>query len=162
MSPHPVCPLEALEQATVLRWRRVTGLTLAEVEYEPRQQIHRQHHAHARFVLVLRGSLTETRGGDVLTYAPSTLLFRCASEPHSYAVGEHGARVLVVDMDAAWLSRAREQATLVALSTAFRRGLLLQLAHRLHGEFRRRDEVSRLAIESLTLGILAEASRREE
>ena len=162
MSPHPVCPLEALEQATVLRWRRVTGLTLAEVEYEPGQRIHRQHHAHARFVLVLRGSLTETRGGDVLTYAPSTLLFRCANEPHSYAVGEHGARVLIVDLDAAWLGRARQQATLVALSTAFRRGLLLQLAHRLYGEFRRRDEVSRLAIESLTLGVLAEASRREE
>jgi len=59
-------------------------------------------------------------------------------------------------------SRARQHAPLLAESTSFRRGLLLQLAHRLYGEFRRRDEVSRLAIESLTLGALAEASRREE
>src|SRR5262249_12584882 len=32
----------------------------------------------------------------------------------------------------------------------------------LYGEFRQRDEVSRLAIESLALGVLAEASRRND
>ncbi|HMD36284.1 MAG TPA: AraC family transcriptional regulator, partial [Vicinamibacterales bacterium] len=45
-------------------------------------------------------------------------------------------------------------------SAAFRRGFVVHLAHRLHGEFRLRDEVSRLAIQSLALGVLAEASRR--
>ncbi len=162
MAPHPACPLDALDQATVTRWRRVTGLTLAEVEYEPGQQIHRQRHRHARFVLVLRGALAEAGAADTLEYGASTLLFRLADEPHSYAAGEAGARCLVVDMDAAWLARARQQAPLLTASTMFRHGLLLQLAHRLYGEFRRRDEVSRLAIESLTLGVLAEASRRDE
>lgn len=161
MRAHPVCPLDALDQAVVLRWRRVTGLTLAEVEYEPGQRIHRQTHAHGRFVLVLRGELREAQGGQTIGYGPSTLLFRCGGEPHSYSVSDKGARCLVVDMDAAWLARARQQAPLLAASASFRRGLLLQLAHRLYGEFRQRDEVSRLAIESLTLGILAEASRRE-
>jgi AraC family transcriptional regulator len=45
-------------------------------------------------------------------------------------------------------------------SAAFRGGFVVHLAHRLHGEFRLRDEVSRLAIESIALGMLAEASRR--
>jgi AraC family transcriptional regulator len=162
MSVHRPCPLDGLDQATVHRWRRVTGLTLAEVEYEPGQRIHRQTHGHARFVVVLRGSLCETSDGDPIASGAATLLFRCANEPHSYAASERGARCLVVDMDAGWLARARQQAPLLTRSTAFRRGLLLQLAHRLYGEFRRRDEVSRLAIESLTLGVLAEASRREE
>jgi AraC family transcriptional regulator len=159
MTPNPACPLDGLDQDVVLRWRRVPGLTLAEVEYEPGQRIHRHTHVHARFVLVLRGALTESRGGQ--TYGPSTLLFRSANEAHSYAVGDHGARCLVVDMDGSWLTRARQQAPLLSRSSTFRRGLLLQLAHRLYGEFRRRDEVSRLAIESLALGVLAEASRRE-
>jgi AraC family transcriptional regulator len=140
----------------------VNGLILAEVEYEPGQRIHRHAHAHARFTLLLSGSLTETRGGDPTTFPSSTLLFRCADELHSYVVSPGGARCLIVDMDPAWLGRAREQAPLLAHSTAFRRGLLLQLAHRLYGEFRQRDEVSRLAIESLALGVLAEASRRDE
>jgi AraC family transcriptional regulator len=159
---HPLCPLDGLAQASVLRWRRVAGLTLAEIEYEPGQAIHRQTHDHARFVLVLRGSLTETVHGERVTHAASTLLFRSAGEPRSYGASTTGARCLVVDMDAAWLGRARRQAPLLARSTAFRRGLLLQLAHRLYGEFRRRDDVSRLVIESLTLGVLAEASRRQE
>jgi AraC family transcriptional regulator len=137
-------------------------LTLAEVDYEPGQRIHRQTHAHARFIFVLRGAFSETRGGGTIVYSASTLLFRGADDPHSYAVSERGARCLVVDMDAHWLARARQEAPLLADAAVFRRGLLLQLAHRLYGEFRRRDEVSRLAIESLTLGVLAEASRREE
>jgi AraC family transcriptional regulator len=67
---------------------------------------------------------------------------------------------LIVDVDPAWLDRAREHAPVLAQSTAFRGGFIAHLAHRLHGEFRLRDEVSRLAIESIALGVLAEASRR--
>ena len=144
----------------VRRWRRVAGLTLAEAAFEPGQRIHRDAHPNARFVLVLSGSLTETTGGASKTYGPSTLLFRSADEPRSYAASDAGAKVLIVDLDAAWVRRAQEQAPLLAGSTAFRGGLLLHLAHRLHGEFGLRDEVSRLVIESLALGILAEASRR--
>src|SRR4051794_34875667 len=101
MPVHPPCPLDGLDQGTVRRWRRVPGLTLAEVEYEPGRRIHRQTHAHARFVLVLRGALAESHNGDTTDCAASTLLFCAAGEPHSYAVGDHGARCLVVDMDAA-------------------------------------------------------------
>ena len=44
---------------TILRWRKVGGLVLAEVQYEPGQRVHRHVHAHARFVLVLAGAITE-------------------------------------------------------------------------------------------------------
>jgi len=154
-------PAKNFTHGEVLRWRRVGGLLLAEVEYEAGQRIHRHVHPHARFVLVLRGSVTETRGGEeTATFGPSTLLFRRADEPHSYYVSQTGATCLIVDMDWSWLARAREHAPVLARSTALRGGLVLHLAHRLHGEFRLRDEVSRLAIESLALGVLAEASRR--
>jgi AraC family transcriptional regulator len=154
-------PPKHLTQGAILRWRRVSGLVLAEVAYESGQQIHRDAHPHAQFVLVLKGSLTEQGAGAGATYGPSTLLFRRADEPLSYSVDGNGARCLIVDMDESWLGRAREQAPLLTRSVAFRRGLLLHLAQRLYGEFRQRDEVSRLAVESLALGVLAEASRRE-
>ena len=144
----------------ILRWRRVGGLTLAEVSFEAGQHVHRDSHRHARFMLVLSGSITDVTGGAANPYGPSTLLFRSPDEPRSYSVSAEGAKVLIVDMDDAWVRRAREQAPLLGASTAFRGGLLLHLAHRLHGEFGLRDEVSRLVIESLALGILAEASRR--
>src|SRR6266542_3620130 len=143
----------------ILRWRRVVGLVLAEVAYGAGQRIQRHVHAHARFVLVLDGAITEIRGDETVTFEPSTLLFRRALEPHAYVASTGGATCLIVDMDDAWLARARGQAPVLAASAAFRGGFVVHLAHRLHGEFRLRDEVSRLAIESIALGVLAEASR---
>jgi AraC family transcriptional regulator len=153
-------PPKNFTHGDILRWRRVGGLVLAEVKYGPGQRIHRHVHAHARFVLVLEGSLTEIRGDDTSTYVPSTLLFRPADDPHAYLVSRAGATCLVVDLEPAWLGRAREHAPVLAQSAAFHGGFIVHLAHRLHGEFRLRDEVSRLAIESIALGVLAEASRR--
>ena len=133
---------------------------LAEVVYEPGQRIRKAVHGHARFMLVLKGAIGEgvTDGGEV--HRPSTLLFEAANQPHSYTVSPRGATCLVVDMDAEWIGRAQEHAPVLARDASFRCGVLLHLAHRLYGEFRLRDEVSRLAIESLALGVMAQASRR--
>ncbi len=141
------------------RWRRVGGLVLAEVHYAPGQRVEHEAHAHARFVLVLEGALTSAGKADG-RYPSSTLLFRAAGDRWSYEAGASGAACLVIDMDDLWLARARQQAPLIDRSTMLRGGLVLHLAERLFGEFTLRDEVSRLAIESLALGVLAEASRR--
>jgi AraC family transcriptional regulator len=156
----PVALPKNFTHGDVLRWRRVPGLVLAEVQYEAGLRGPRHIHAHARLVLVLSGSVTEIRGDESATFGASTLLFRRAEEPHAYAIGASGATCLVADIDPAWLGRVRDQAPVLAGSAAFRGGLVVHLAHRLHGEFRLRDEVSRLAIQSLALGVLAEASRR--
>jgi AraC family transcriptional regulator len=144
----------------ILRWRRVGGLVLAEVKYAPGQRVERHVHPHARFVLVLSGALLEIRGEETQTYGSSTLLFRRADEPHAYVVAKSGATCLIADVDAGWYARAKQHAPVLARSAAFRNGFVVHLAHRLHGEFRLRDDVSRLAIESIALGMLAEASRR--
>jgi AraC family transcriptional regulator len=151
---------KAFTHGEVLRWRKVGGLTLAEVQYGAGQRVHRHIHPHARFVLLLSGGITEIRGDDTQTHGPSTLLFRRGEEPHAYMVGRAGATCLIVDVDDEWHARARLHAPVLERSAAFRGGFVLHLAHRLYGEFRLRDEVSRLAIESITLGVLAEASRR--
>jgi AraC family transcriptional regulator len=153
-------PPKQFTHGDIVRWRRVGGLLLAEVVYEPGQRIHRHVHPHARFVLVLQGAITEIRGAECNTYGPSTLLFRSAAEPHSYVVSRAGATCLIVDVDDGWYARARQHAPVLAQSAAFGGGFVVHLAHRLYGEFRLRDEVSRLAIESIALGVLAEASRR--
>jgi AraC family transcriptional regulator len=157
----PVALPKSFTHGDVLRWRRVPGLVLAEVEYEPGLRVPRHIHAHARLVLVLSGSVTEIRGDEgAATFTPSTLLFRRADEPHAYVIGPSGATCLVVDIEPAWLARVRDEAPVLAKSAAFRGGLAVHLAHRLHGEFRLRDEVSRLVIQSLALGVMAEMSRR--
>ena len=57
-------PPKNFTHGEILRWRRVGGLVLGEVKYEPGQRIPRHVHAHARFVLVLAGGLTELRVPD--------------------------------------------------------------------------------------------------
>ena len=143
----------------VIRWRSVGGLVLAEVAYEPGQRL-RARHAHARFMLILKGSLVEGATGEGVSHGPSTLLWQGANQPHAYTVSSRGAVCLEIDMDPSWIARAETQAPMPARSASFKRGLLLHLANRLYGEFRLRDDVSRLAIESLTLGLVAQASRR--
>ncbi|MFI5178046.1 MAG: helix-turn-helix transcriptional regulator [Vicinamibacterales bacterium] len=141
-----------------MRWRRVPGLVLAEVEYAPGRDVD-ESHDRTRFMLVVRGGVAEAGRGRPSDRA-SSLFFQAAGEPQVFRAGREGATCLILEMDDTWLARARQQAPVLARSAAFRSGLLVHLAHRLHGEFRLRDEVSRLAIESLALGVLAEASRR--
>jgi AraC family transcriptional regulator len=106
-----------------------------------------------------RGALVDTTAPIRLTHPAHTLLFRSARERYAYRAGPSGASCLIVEMDAGWLERAGRQAPLLGGSAVLTRGLVIHLAQRLYGEFRLRDEVSRIAIESLTLGVLAEASR---
>jgi len=160
MSDRPTPVPEDFSHGTILRWRRVPGLVLGEVEYAADQRVPAHDHANARFVLVLQGRLTEVRDGESTTHSSRTLLYRQARERHSYRIGPAGATCLIVDMDAAWLQRAAREAPVLTESTDLTGGLVLHLAQRLHGEFGLRDDVSRLAIESLALGILAEASRQ--
>jgi AraC family transcriptional regulator len=141
-------------------WRRVGGLVLAEVRYAPGQRVQGESHPHARFVLVARGGLRLASPEGWTAHGASTLLFLPPGDAQSFVVSPAGATCLVLDMDETWLARARGQAPVLAERQVLSGGLLLHLAHRLHGEFRLRDEVSRLAIESLALGVLAEASRR--
>ena len=144
----------------VVRWRRVGGLKLAETAYAPRLRVPEHAHARARFVVVLRGSFVEEVRGAAAVRAAGAVTFRPAGEPHGLVVSERGAVCLVVEMEEAWLARARAESPLVEDPAEFRGGLLGHLARRLYGEFRLRDDVSRLAIESLVLGLLAEAWRR--
>ena len=90
------------------RWRRVPGLVLAEVEYSAGQRI-RERAPRARFVLVLRGSLTETSpaaGAVAATHGGSTLIFQPSQAQQAWTAGSAGATCLIVDLDDGWMERA--------------------------------------------------------
>jgi hypothetical protein len=57
----------------------------------PGQRVQRHVHAHARFVRVLAGGLTEIRGEETNRFGSSSLRFRRADEPHAYLVSSSGA-----------------------------------------------------------------------
>jgi AraC family transcriptional regulator len=147
-----------LTHGRILRGRRVPGLLLAEVEYAPGVHVPRHAHEHAQFVLVLRGGFIDRSTDLTRVCEPSTLAFLPAHEQHTVDAGDSGATALIVDMEPSWLRRAATEAAIIETAAVFQGGLITHLAQRLYGEFRLRDEVSRLMIDSLTLGLVAEAS----
>ena len=115
-----------------IRWRRIPGLVLGEVQYVPGQRIHQETHSRARFLLVVRGGLVEADQRRAREGA-ATLYFQPAGEPQSFRATAAGATCLILEMDDGWLARAREQAPVLTHAASFRHGLVVHLAHRLYG-----------------------------
>lgn len=146
----------------VLQARKQNGLLVAKTSYASNLRVPPHSHGHARLLFVLRGGFHECYEGRAREAGPALLIVRPPGEMHSHRIHARGAVCLAVDIEPRWLERAREYGPVLDESAEFRGGLITHLAHRLHGEFLMRDDVAPLAIESILLGIVAEAARRHE
>lgn len=143
----------------VMRSREVAGFRLTETGYAPNQKLSRHSHEHANFIIVLRGTFTEHFGRKTRWCAPSSVIFRPPEELHSDHFHNAGGRCLTIEVAAQWWERAREHSVILKDSADFQDGLLATVTARLYGEFRRVDSISSLALEGLTLEMIAEVSR---
>jgi len=73
-------PPKNFTHGDILRWRKVGGLILAEVQYAPGQRVQRHVHPHTRFVLVLAGGITEIRGDETGAYKHIVSVLNICSE----------------------------------------------------------------------------------
>lgn len=138
----------------------VSGLTLAETAYAPGAHVPAHAHDHALCCLILEGSFTERCGATVAPCGPGTLIFHPQDEPHAHDFDRAGARCFNVQFGAAWSERV-DGFGLARPSSPQRldRTRAGWLASQLYEEFRTRDDVSRFAIEGLTLALLADITR---
>jgi AraC family transcriptional regulator len=146
-------------QSRTLASREVAGLRLAETAYPARLRMPPHVHAPASFSLVLSGGYEETAGGRSFDCRPATLVCRPPEESHAVAFHDAEVRIFRVEVGGAWLERARECRLSWAGATEFAAGSAHALALRLYREFRAADQFSALAVEGLTLELLAEAGR---
>lgn len=143
----------------IIRSREVAGFILTETSYTPNQKLPKHSHEHANFIIVLRGTFTEHFGRKTRWCVPPGVIFRPPEELHADHFHNAGGRCLTIEVAARWLERAREHSVILKDSADFQNGLLTTITARLYGEFRRMDSISPLAIEGLTLEMIAEASR---
>jgi AraC-like DNA-binding protein len=139
--------------------RRFACFTLAKFTAGPGEVVPWHAHSHPRFTMVLRGCCKESRG-DAAARPVEGLVFLPAGVEHSIVAGDSGVILLCVDFDPRWLERACSYAPLPEVPAEFRGGLMARYAAMLVHEFHHPDEVSRLALEGILLGMVAEASRR--
>jgi AraC family transcriptional regulator len=140
----------------------VAGLGLTEAAYPASLAMPRHTHEHAYFSLVLQGEYTECVGQKTRVCSASTVMFHPPDASHSVQFHAASVRIFRVEISPAWLERIRQHSPILESPTAIQGGAPAGLALRLYREFQQRDAVAPLAVEGLTLEILAEASRHAE
>jgi AraC family transcriptional regulator len=116
-------------------------------------------HPSALFCISLDGSCVEVYGNRLREYQPFTLEYLPMDHTHSLIVQAVDLRAFCVEIPPAWFDRIREYSLIVDQCVYAHRGLLGGLFMNLYKEFREMDAASPLAIEGITLEMLAEASR---
>jgi AraC family transcriptional regulator len=144
----------------IITSRGLQGLSLSEVTYAQNLRLPRHSHEQACFCFILRGSCTESYHGKTLDCRPLHLKFRPAGESHSNHYAGTRVRCFLVEVEAAWLERAREYAAPLESPALLGGESLVRLAMRLRSEARQPDRFTPLSVEGLMLEMLAETSRK--
>jgi AraC family transcriptional regulator len=143
----------------VMRARRVGDLTLIETAYEPSTAVPLHVHDDPRLGFVLEGGFTERAGGDSKPCDAGSLLFHPQGEPHAQQFHDAAARCLTVQLGPGAVSRLSEVGVHLPLAPSTARPKASWLAVSLYEELCEPDSASDLAIEGLSLAIVAEVTR---
>jgi AraC family transcriptional regulator len=100
--------------------------------------------------------------GRVRHYEALTVQFLPPFQCHTLDFSLTDTRAFSINVDTQWLERAREYSLKLENSIHYHGGLPAALMMKLYREFRQIDNASQLAIEGLTLELLAEVSRHHE
>lgn len=143
----------------ILKSLQVSDFILSETLHPAKSKLLRHAHSNPYFCFVLQGVYTEVYGKKEITCNPSTLTFRAAGEEHEDSFHNKDGRVFVVEILPKWIEKLRENSLKLDSSVKFKNGLLSNLVTKLNREFHFMDGASPLAIEGLTIEIMAQAAR---
>ena len=141
--------------------RGFAGLTLAETGYAPGFVVPLHDHAQPFFCLSLEGTFAEHIERRSWTARPATVFFHPAGAEHAEEFGEGGGRLFNIQLGGDWLARLdgydlRPPERQVRATG----GPMTRTAVSVLREFRTGDTASELAIDGLTLALLAQVVRR--
>jgi len=137
---------------TVIRTRRVGSFLLRESRYAPAKLLPTHHHLRAYFCFVFQGGLRERRARHDHDFAPGSVHFHPAGDPHAGQVGPLGATCLSIVPDRA-LTRRLADAGLAPLDRVATR------AGRCWSAFHADDPASDLGLEGAALELVAATLR---
>lgn len=146
----------------LLRERFVSGLRLTDGIYFANTRVPKHSHDYAAFCIALKGACRELFAGRVRHYEALTVQYLPSYQCHTLDFSLTDTRAFSIDVDRKWLERAQDYSLKIENSIHCHGGLLAGLMMKLYREFRELDNASPLAIEGLTLELLAEVSRHRE
>lgn len=144
-----------------LRSVELGGIRLTEVAYGPNFQNREHSHEYAYIGVTLNGHSTQVCRNDVRSSRPWTIMYHPVGEVHSDHFHEQGAREFNIELSGSRLQKLCECSNFLQASVQLHRGKAGWVAARLYSEFRLMDDLSWLAIEGLTIELIAEIGRHD-
>lgn len=143
----------------LLQHQALPGFILNESIGRPAAQTPRHTHDQAHLTLIVAGHCLERYQGRARELAPRTLIYFHPGESHAIDVFKQPLRTFDLELKTEWLidKLTRPIAPTALLDSASQ--ALAGLAMRLYCEFKEPDDVAQLAMEGLTLEMLASLAR---
>ena len=142
--------------------REINGLIFSESIYPPDFETEMHEHANPFLAFVLIGACLERYRHRSGLCEAATLTAYPDGEQHASHWSPDGGACFHIEIAPTRLEQLRQHVPVLTHPAECRGGLSAWLVGRLHREYRRSESVSPLVMESLTLEILAEASRDQE
>ena len=137
----------------------MSGFVLTQT-YRPAGLVLPPHfHEYANIAFALKGSFVETVGSKPYEVNPYSVIFRPAGEKHSNQYGKTAAHNLIIEVRPQRLAEIRQVSAILDRATYVEPGLFSHLLLAISREFRMLDAVAPLAMESLILEMLVQATR---
>lgn len=153
-------PPEGHYVGTVLARRQFPGIAVTETGYGPGAVVPVHAHATPLVFGVTGGSMTEERGRRSARCEEGTLVYQPPDEPHSHRFHEGGGRCFIVELGPSWMERMEGLGLLKPSAPLdLRRSRANWVLARIRDEFGSPDPAAGLAIEGLSLTLLAELHR---
>ncbi len=148
----------------VLVRRQFDGIHLTQTCHQRRGWLPMHAHQNAYFCLVRRGQFTERYDDRQRVCKPMMLVFHPPEERHSERIESPCSTSFNIEFEPRWLEWASSLSPVPLEPCEIQGGELSNVALRLQREFEHTDSASRLAIQGLTLELLAGLirSRRTE
>jgi AraC family transcriptional regulator len=145
-----------------IRSFEVGGFVFTETAHKPNQTLPRHSHEQPNIAFILDGSFTEILNNRTFECGPQSLIVKPAGEAHANQYGRSGMHCLLIE------ARPQKLESLHPVAKAFNRvnhvrgAMLSRLAIRIYHEMLLMDSASLLAIEGLSLELMAELSRHPD
>jgi AraC family transcriptional regulator len=142
-----------------LRCREVEGFVFTETAHAPNQTLTRHYHERANIAFVLSGSFSEVVGKQTFDCMSQSLIIKPAGEAHANHYGRVGMRGFLIELKPKTLASLNSVGTTLCNVNHVRSLTSSLLATRIYRELHMMDVASRLALEGLSLELIAELSR---
>lgn len=145
-----------------IRCCEIGGLVFTETAHKPNQTLPRHFHEQANIAFIINGSFTEIVDKRTFECGPQSLMIKPAGEAHANQYGRAGMHCLLIEARPQKLESLHTHAKAFNRVNHVRGAMLSMLAMRIYHEMLLMDSASRLAIEGLSLELVAELSRHPD